>query len=140
MSRRAWLTGVLAANGLNESDVQKALGMPEGELNRLVQDEEADKAAWNQVLSFLNDLPSLSYPAADILEDLDDCIRNSGAQVGCTVYYGVNASDLIFTGFRDVVTDRYYGSNSSSPALKSLHLTLQEAWDLFFKRNCTLQS
>lgn len=31
MSRRAWLTGVLAANGLNESDVQKALGMPEGD-------------------------------------------------------------------------------------------------------------
>lgn len=139
MTRREWLTGVLAANGMDEADLEQALGLSAGTVQELAQDEEARKDVWNEVLTWFNDLPTLSYPAADILQDLDACIQSSGAQSGCTVYYGVNASDLIFTGVRDSASDAYYGSNTDSPLLKTLKLTLGEARELFFKQNCTLQ-
>ena len=139
MKRQAWLTGVLSANGMDEQDLEKALGLKPGTVRILAADDEAQPAVWNEVLTWFNDLPTLDYPAADILARIDSCIQAAGPESRCTVYYGVNASDLIFTGVRDTASDAYYGSDSESPLLRTLDLSLGEARELFFKQNCTLQ-
>lgn len=140
MKPAEWLPQVLAANGMAEQDLEATLKLQPGTVRELMMENRAQGPVWNAVLSWFNSLPALSYPAADILPRIDSCIREAGEDARCLVYYGVSASDLIFTGLRVEDTDAYYGSDTESPALSVLHLTLQEARTLFFKQNCTLQS
>lgn len=140
MTPSKWLPQVLTANGMNEQDLEKALQLEPGSIRELMDKDEATGTVWDAVLTWFNDLLSLSYPAANILDDIRDYIQAAGPDAGCEVYYGVNAGNLIFTGLRVTDTGAYYGSDTDSPLLAAMHLTLKEAQTLFFKQNCTLQA
>lgn len=125
-----WLANVLNANGLSLDDVLSTLNIHPGNWT---------KEQWNEIMSYLNDLPSLDYPSESIVDDIDELIAEQGTQAMVIVSYGVNAGQLIFTGFEDATNQRYYGSPASPKTTAHFPLTLAQARTLFFKQNCTLK-
>jgi hypothetical protein len=132
-----WLKDVLAANGLTTEALKKA-GLTDMQIQNLLADK-ADKNTWNAALTYLNAIPPLDYPAADILTDLEDIIQEEGADAPLHVYYGVSAGNLIFAGFLNPADMRSYGAPVQTDWINVLELSAQEAQELFEKQNLTLQ-
>lgn len=134
---KEWLEEELKANGMTLQDLSDQTGISLRKLEKLTNSDEGDKEVWNTVLTELNSYPSLDYPSASILEDLQNDMNQVGPEAECTVYYGVDSGDLIFTDYK-LPGRGLHGANQTLEFLAALHITLEEAYELFEKQNLTL--
>lgn len=132
-----WVKELLKENGMSEKDLCEQTGLSEKVVDRLLNEDEADEQTWNVVLTQLNTYPALDYPAESILEDLQNDMNQLGPEAECAVYYGVNDGDLIFTDYK-LPGQHDHGANEPIDQLSVIHITLEEAYELFEKQNMTL--
>lgn len=139
MNEQTWLEQKLAQNGFTLEDLSKQTGIDRSTLLKMAEKEEARDEQWNTVLSVLNSYPILYTPSADLLDLLRQRIEQSSAQEMCTVYYGVNQSNLIFAlcQFED---GSIHGANVQPDFLRSLHLPLGEVLQLFQAQELALEN
>ncbi|MBF0578462.1 hypothetical protein IM774_01365 [Erysipelotrichaceae bacterium RD49] len=86
----------LSQNGFNVQDLANQSGLSAGQIEKMIKTSQADEEEWNIVLDTLNQYPALYAPADDLLEEIKGQIAQSSPDDPCTVFYGVNQSDLLF--------------------------------------------
>lgn len=134
---KEWLIDELHRNGMSLEDLSSQTGIGMEDLKRLSDENEANQHIWDVVLGQLNFYPTIDYPSESILEDLQNDMNQIGPEAKCTVFYGVNADDLIFTDYQLPGEDDH-GANVDIYQLSKLHISLEEAYELFEKQNMTL--
>ncbi len=125
-----WLKQKLAQSGFTLEDLASQSGLPQQQLEKMANNEEGTDEEWNMILSVLNDYPTLYMPSADLLDEIRNQIQSSSPTDPCTVYYGINQSDLLFVlcRFADL---SMHGANVDPQYLFSLDLNLGQALRLF---------
>lgn len=118
-------------------DLEEQTGLSHQTVQELLDDQTGTLQAWNDILTWFNDLPAICYPAESILQEIREDMDRCGSDAPCEVYYGVNAKDLIFCGLRNLADMQYHGAQVDTSRLAVLHIPLQEALTLFSKQNCT---
>jgi transcriptional regulator with XRE-family HTH domain len=137
-TKSQWLSSVLKSNGFSLQDLSDQCGVSMENLNKIIHNQPVSKDVWNQVLCTLNDYPTLYYPDASILSSLQQDIDEYGQDYMCRVFYGVNASNLIFCDYMLLGSSQDHGANVDLSTLNALHISLKEALQLLTKQNDTI--
>lgn len=133
-----WVKEVLKDNGMTVDDLCSQTGLPKEKVMKLIEHDEADENTWNIVLTQFNTYPTIDYPNEMILSDLENDMNQVGPEAECAVFYGVNDQQLIFTDYK-LPGKEDHGANEPIERLSKLHITLEEAYELFEKQNAALQ-
>ncbi len=126
-----WIEQKLSQNGFTVSDLAAQSGLDAETIEKMIKTDEGEELDWNTVLSTLNQYPALYAPANDLLAIIEGQIEQSSADDPCTVFYGVNQSDLLFVAiqFSDLSV---HGANVSLDYLHRLdQVSLGQALALF---------
>lgn len=133
-----WLVQKLAQNGFTLDDLSSQTGLPVSVLEQLAQSEKGSSPEWDTVLDILNQYPSVRYPAADILQDIDADIEQFTDQAMCNVYYGVSDNSLVFCEYQCLDGGNMHGANVDAAYLSCLQLPLSQLKELMIRQNCTI--
>lgn len=121
----------LSQNGFNVQDLASQSGLSVDQIEQVIKTGEADEETWNIILDTFNQYPALYAPADDLLAEIKGQILQSSADDPCTIFYGVNQSDLLFVAvqFADLSVQ---GANVDLDYLHRLdNVTLGQALALF---------
>ncbi len=121
----------LSQNGFNIQDLASQSGLSAAQIEKMIQTGQANEEDWNIVLDTFDQYPALYAPAEDLVEQIKGQIAQSSADDPCTIFYGVNQSDLLFVAvqFTDLSVQ---GANVDLGYLHRLdHVSLGQALALF---------
>lgn len=133
-----YLEQKLSQNGFTAQDLSGQTGLDLKTIQAMIANNEGSQDDWNIVLDTLNQYPVLYYPAEEIIEDINDRISQDGDKDPCTIFYGVNQSELVFAvcQFSD---GSLHGANVNTTYLHRLDpVTLAQAKELFEAQNAAL--
>ncbi|WP_323089093.1 hypothetical protein [Allobaculum sp. JKK-2023] len=126
-----WIEQKLSQNGFTVQDLSDQSGLDVAEIQKMIETSEGNELDWNTVLSTLNQYPALYAPANDLLTIIEGQMEQSSADEPCTIFYGVNQSDLLFVAiqFSDLSV---HGANVSRDYLHRIdQVSLGQAYALF---------
>lgn len=126
----SWLEQKLAQNGFTLKDLAAQTGLSLEAIEQLSKTERGSDPQWNLVLSTLNSYPALYAPGRDLCDLIGMRIQEEGRDALCTVYYGVNQSDLLFVACR-FDDASLHGANVDVSLLKHFSIPLGDAYALF---------
>ncbi|UNT96877.1 hypothetical protein [Allobaculum mucilyticum] len=138
-AKMTWLEQKLAQNGFTLHDLSVQTGLSMDVLQKLNQQGKGDSEEWNIVLDALNQYPVLYAPDPQILSDLSERIEEEGGDASCTVYYGVNQSDLLFVLCR-FDDGSLHGADVETDDLRMLPMSLNDALELFTAQNFAIEN
>ncbi len=126
-----YLEQKLSQNGFTAEDLSEQTGLDLKTVESMIQDNKGSQEDWDVVLGILNQYPVLYYPAGDIVDEINQQIGQTGDDDTCTIFYGVNQSELVFA-LCQFTDGSLHGANVDPTYLHRLdNVTLAQAKELF---------